>query len=82
MRIENLSKEIDTKAMTAVRGGSTGAQNVPTFNQGNWLSQTYNVHSDAPVQILGDMSGSNDASAPNYQLPGSFVFVGFPRQAD
>jgi hypothetical protein len=82
MRIENLSKEIDTKAMTAVRGGSVGAQNVPTFNQGNWLSQSYNVYSDAPVQITGDMSGSNSASAPSYQLPGSFVFTGFPRLAD
>jgi hypothetical protein len=79
MLIKNLSKEIDTQDMTAVRGGSADAQvYVPIWNgvqQGNSSAVAGNK---GPVQLDNDNSASvsTDVSAPtNYGL--IFKLFGF-----
>src|SRR6266700_3123650 len=50
MKIENLSKDLDTEAMTEVKGGTalTG-QVVPTSLESNELLQNFDITSKAPV---------------------------------
>ena len=71
MKIENLSKDLDTEAMTEVTGGTalTG-QVVPTNVQSNELLQSFNVASHGPVAI------GNDADQSNYSSQDSVVPVG------
>jgi len=71
MKIENLSKDLDTEAMTEVTGGTalTG-QVVPTNVQSNELLQSFNVASHGPVAI------GNSADQSNYSDQSSFVPVG------
>jgi hypothetical protein len=59
MKIENLSKELDTETMSAVRGGlaETG-QVVPTNVQSNKLAQIFNIDSHGPVAIANDADQS------------------------
>lgn len=79
MLIKDLSKEIDTQDMTAVRGGSADAQAfIPIYNgvsQGNSNAVAGNM---GPVQIDNDNSAHlrTDVSAPtNYGL--IFKLLGF-----
>ncbi|HEY2402347.1 MAG TPA: hypothetical protein VGI23_18470 [Steroidobacteraceae bacterium] len=71
MKIENLSKDLDTEAMTEVTGGTalTG-QVVPTNVQSNELLQSFNVASHGPVAI------GNSADQSNYSTQDSIVPVG------
>ena len=71
MKIENLSKDLDTGAMTEVTGGTalTG-QVVPTNVQSNELLQGFNVASHGPVAI------GNSADQSNYSSQDSIVPVG------
>ena len=71
MKIENLSKDLDTVSMTEVRGGTalTG-QVVPTNVQDNELLQKFNVGSNGPVAI------GNEADQSNYSNQDSVVPVG------
>ena len=71
MKIENLSKDLDTEAMTEVQGGTalTG-QAVPTNVQSNELLQNFNIASHGPVGI------SNSADQSNYSDQDSIVPVG------
>jgi hypothetical protein len=71
MKIENLSKDLDTAAMTEVQGGTalTG-QVVPTNVQSNELLQNFNVGGHGPVGI------SNSADQSNYSDQESIVPVG------
>jgi hypothetical protein len=71
MKIENLSKDLDTSTMTEVRGGTalTG-QVVPTNVQSNELVQSFNIASHGPVAI------ANDADQSNYSDQDSLVPVG------
>ena len=71
MKIENLSKDLDTVSMTEVRGGTalTG-QVVPTNVQSNALEQAFNIKANGPVAI------ANDADQSNYSSQESFVPVG------
>lgn len=79
MLIENLSKEIETKAMTAVRGGSTGFLNNPELSQINALTYAPVITGNSgDVQVIGDQSGSNKASQPNSMTQLQGLFVGYP----
>ncbi len=71
MKIENLSKDLDTEAMTEVTGGTalTG-QVVPTNVQSNELLQGFNVAAHGPVAI------GNSAEQSNYSNQESIVPVG------
>ena len=59
MKIENLSKDLDTVSMTGVRGGTalTG-QVVPTNVQGNALEQAFNIKANGPVAIANDATAT------------------------
>ena len=75
MKIENLSKELDSETMAEVRGGEalTG-QVVPTNVQSNELLQKFDIASNGPVAIANDADQSNDSSQPSFVPVGS-VFV-------
>jgi len=75
MLIKNLSKEVDAKAMTAVRGGSYDSVSNPVSLQEIFQTQINNVHGN---DNLVDDSQSATASAwqPSNQFPGSFVISG------
>jgi hypothetical protein len=74
MRIEDLSKTLDTKTMTAVRGGlSLVGQVVPTNVQSNELVQSFNIASNVPVAIGNDAGQSNYSSQPTFAPIGSVV---------
>jgi hypothetical protein len=71
MKIENLSKDLDTETMTEVRGGlALTGQVVPTNVQSNELIQKFDIASNAPVAI------SNDTDQSNYSDQDSIVPVG------
>ena len=77
MLIENLSKELDTKTMTDVRGGlALTGQVVPTNLQSNEMNQIYNISSNGPVAIANDGSQENYSSQDSLVPVGSVV--GFP----
>ena len=66
MLIENLSKEIDSKAMTAVRGGSSDSQVfVPVGNLIEQMNTNTVIGNRGPVQIDNNNSASvsTDVSA-------------------
>jgi hypothetical protein len=78
MLIKDLSKELDTKTMTTVRGGvALTGQVVPTNIQSNELLQSFNIASHGPVAIANDADQSNDSSQPSFVPVGS-LFVGAP----
>jgi hypothetical protein len=71
MKIENLTKDLDTEAQQAVTGGTalTG-QVVPTNVQSNELLQKFNVTAGGPVAL------GNDASQDNYSSQDTLAPVG------
>ena len=72
MLIENLSKELDTKTMTDVRGGiALTGQVVPTNVQANNLIQKFDIASNGPVAIANDANQVNDSSQPSFVPVGS-----------
>jgi hypothetical protein len=75
MKIENLSKELDTETMSEVRGGEalTG-QVVPTNLQSNELLQSFHIAANGPVAIANDANQSNDSEQDSYVPVGS-LFV-------
>ena len=79
MKIENLSKDLDTVTMTEVKGGTalTG-QVVPTNVQSNELVQGFQIGAAAPVLIGNDAEQSNDSSQQSVVPVGS-LFVSIPR---
>jgi len=72
MKIENLSKDLDTAAMTEVTGGTalTG-QVVPTNVQSNALEQAFNIASNGPVAIANDANQSNESDQDTFSPVGS-----------
>jgi len=76
MKIENLSKDLDTTGMTEVRGGTalTG-QVVPTSVQDNAMLQSFHVASAAPVAIGNDADQYNDSRQDTVSPVGS-LFLG------
>jgi hypothetical protein len=79
MKIENLSHDLDTSAMTEVTGGTalTG-QVVPTNVQSNALGQDFQIASCAPVAIGNDAEQSNYSSQDTV-LPVGSLIVSIPR---
>jgi hypothetical protein len=75
MKIENLSKELETQDMTEVRGGvALTGQVVPTSVQSNELAQKFNIASCAPVAVGNSADQSNYSSQSTIEPVGS-VFV-------
>ena len=75
MLIKDLSKELDTTTMTAVRGGlALTGQVVPTNVQSNELIQKFDIASHGPVAIANDADQSNYSSQPSFVPVGS-IFV-------
>ena len=78
MLIQDLSKELDTQSMTAVRGGDNG--NSAT----NTIGQAMNVYAPVAVQSYGPsntnvhVSGTQDASIWNDQDAGDSFRALFP----
>jgi hypothetical protein len=75
MKIENLSKDLDTETMTEVRGGlALTGQVVPTSVQANELVQSFHIASNGPVAIANDTDQSNDSDQNSFVPVGS-IFV-------
>jgi hypothetical protein len=76
MKIENLSKDLDTTAMTEVTGGTalTG-QVVPTNVQSNALEQAFNIKANGPVAIANDADQSNDSDQDTFSPVGSILAI-------
>ena len=74
MKIENLSKDLDTEAMTEVKGGvALTGQVVPTNVQSNALEQAFHVASGGPVAIANDADQSNESDQGSFVPVGSLV---------
>jgi hypothetical protein len=76
MKIENLTKDLDTEAQKAVTGGTalTG-QVVPTNVQSNALEQAFNIASNGPVAIANDGNQSNDSQQDSLVPVGSILAI-------
>jgi hypothetical protein len=75
MLIKDLSKELDTETMTAVKGGvALTGQVVPTTLQSNGMNQVFDIKSNGPVAIANDGSQSND-SEQNSVVPVGSIFA-------
>ena len=76
MKIENLSKELDTETMTEVRGGvALTGQVVPTNVQSNALLQNFHIASNGPVAIANDADQSNDSDQESIVPVGSIFLT-------
>jgi hypothetical protein len=80
MQIENLSKEkeLDTKEMSAVRGGDNGNSANNTIGQVLNLSVPVAVGAAGPANTNVHVDGTQDASIFNDQDAGDSFKVGFP----
>jgi hypothetical protein len=78
MRIENLSKELDTKSMTAVRGGDNGNSATNTIGQVLNLSAPVAVQSYGPSNTSVHVNGTQNASIWNDQFGGDSFRTLFP----
>ena len=82
MKIENLSKELDTESMSAVSGGvALTGQVVPTNVQCNALAQKFDITSCDPVALGNSADQSNYSSQDTFAPVGS-IFVTLPRCAE
>jgi len=74
MKIENLTKDLDTEAQKEVQGGlALTGQVVPTNVQSNELLQAFNIASNGPVAIANDASQSNDSDQESLVPVGSIL---------
>jgi len=79
MLIKDLSKELDTKAMSAVRGGDNGNSATNTIGQAMNLSVPVAVQSYGPSNTNVHVNGTQNASIWNDQYAGnSFAALLFP----
>jgi hypothetical protein len=78
MLIENLSKELDTKAMTAVRGGDNGNSATNTIGQALNLYVPVAVGAGGPSNTNVDVSGTQYATIWNDQDAGDSFRAVFP----
>ena len=80
MLIKDLSKELDAKSLSAVRGGlALTGQVVPTNVQSNELLQSFNIASHGPVAIANDADQSNDSSQESFVPVGSIFATPYLR---
>ena len=76
MKIENLSKELDTETMAEVTGGiALTGQGAPTNVQSNALEQAFNIASNGPVAIANDGNQSNDSEQDSFVPVGSLFLT-------
>jgi len=78
MLIQDLSKELDAKTMTAVRGGDNGNSATNTIGQLQNLSVPVAVLSYGPSNTNVHVSGTQDATIWNYQDGGDSFKTFFP----
>jgi hypothetical protein len=78
MLIENLSKELDTKTMTAVRGGDNGNSATNAIGQVMKLSVPVGVLSYGPANTNVHVNGTQNATIWNDQYAGDSFLALFP----
>jgi hypothetical protein len=78
MLIQDLSKELDTKAMTAVRGGDNGNSATNTVGQEMKLSVPVDVLAYGPANTNVRVNGTQNASIWNDQYAGDSFLALFP----
>jgi hypothetical protein len=78
MLIQDLSKDLDTKAMTAVRGGDNGNSAVNTIGQVLNLSAPVCVLANGPANTSVSVDTLQKAKVSNDQFGGDSYFAGFP----
>jgi hypothetical protein len=78
MLIKDLSKELDTKAMTAVRGGDNGNSATNAIGQAMNLYVPVGVRSYGPSNTNVHVSGTQNATIWNDQYAGDSFFALFP----
>jgi hypothetical protein len=77
MKIENLTKDLDTETMTEVKGGiALTGQVVPTNVQDNELLQNFNVGAKGPVALGNDATQSNYSDQDTIAPVGSAILGG------
>jgi hypothetical protein len=81
MRIENLSKELDTKTMSAVHGGDNGNSATNTIGQVLNLSVPVAVGAGGPSNTNVHVDGSQYATIFNDQDAGDSFRTLFPYAA-
>jgi hypothetical protein len=78
MQIQDLSKELDTKELSAVRGGNNGNAATNTIGQAMALSVPVAVGVAGPANTNVDVTGTQTAYLDNVQIAGdSFLVVPF-----
>jgi len=78
MLIQDLSKELDAKTMSAVRGGDNGNSANNTIGQAMNLSVPVAVGTYGPSNTNVHVNGTQDASIYNEQFAGDAFFALFP----
>ena len=78
MLIENLSKDLDTRAMTAVRGGDNANSVTNAVGQAMNLSVPVGVLSYGPANTNVHVNGTQNASIWNDQYAGDSFLALFP----
>ena len=78
MLIENLSKELDTQAMTAVRGGDNGNSATNAIGQAMNLSVPVSVLANGPSNTSVHVKGTQNASIWNDQDAGDSFLALLP----
>jgi hypothetical protein len=77
MLIQDLSKELDTQAMTAVRGGDNGNSATNTIGQEMKLYVPVGVGAGGPANTNVHVNGTQNGSIWNDQYAGD-SFLAFP----
>jgi hypothetical protein len=78
MKIQDLSKDLDTKTMTAVRGGDNGNSATNTIGQALKLSVPVGVLSGGPSNTSVHVNGTQNAQICNNQIGGDSYFALLP----
>ena len=78
MKIENLSKALDSKTMTSVVGGDNGNSATNVIGQVMNLSVPVAVLGNGPTNSSVHVNGIQNANVGNYQVAGDSFLALFP----
>jgi hypothetical protein len=78
MKIQDLSKELDTKTMQAVRGGDNGTSATNTIGQVMNLCVPVSIQSGGPSNSNVHVNGTQNAGISNVQFSGDSYLALFP----
>ena len=78
MKIQDLSKVLDTKSMSAVRGGDNGNSATNVIGQVLNLSAPVATLSGGPSNTSVHVNGTQNAYVDNYQVAGDSFFALLP----